>query len=93
MNNQKAKSKNPIDPLRELRVQRLCYCPHLVPLNNNGQVFCVPGRPFPNSEDCPDCPLRVDEEDIPTKLKGQIRRVAAPPSEEKTVKPPEADED
>ena len=66
------------DPLRELRVERLCYCPHLVPLNNNGQVYCVPGEPFPIEEDCPDCPLRLNEEDIPAKLKGQIRRLATP---------------
>ncbi|MFH1739260.1 MAG: hypothetical protein ABIH23_09650 [bacterium] len=66
------------DPLRELRVQRLCYCPHLVPLNNNGRVFCVPGRPFPIKEDCPDCPLRLDEDEVPAKLKGQIRRLGTP---------------
>ena len=66
------------DPLRELRVQRLCYCPHLLPLNNNGRVFCVPGKPFPIKEDCPDCPLRLEEDDIPSKLKGQIRRLGTP---------------
>ncbi len=66
------------DPRRELRVHRLCYCQHLVPFNNNGQVYCVPGKPVPIPEDCPTCPLRLDEEDIPAKRKGQIRRLASP---------------
>ena len=66
------------DPLRELRVHRLCYCPHLVPLNNNGRVYCVPSRPFPDEQDCPECPLRVEEEDVPAKLRGQIRRLGSP---------------
>ncbi len=81
MSDQKSRNKNQADPLRELRVQRLCYCPHLVPLNNNGQVYCIPGKPVPNETDCPDCPLRLEEEDIPAKLKGQIRRVTGPPPE------------
>ncbi|HQL63522.1 MAG TPA: hypothetical protein PLQ35_14645 [bacterium] len=67
-----------IDPLRQLRVYRLCYCPHLVPLNNNGRVFCVPSPPFPDKEECPECPLRVEEQDVPARLRGQIRRLGFP---------------
>ena len=71
------------DSLRELRVQRLCYCSHLVPLNNNGRVFCVPKKPFPLKEDCPNCPLRLDENEVPAKLKAQVRGLSTPASKQR----------
>ena len=77
-----------MDSLRDLRVQRLCYCPHLLPLNNNGRVFCVQPKPFPIQEDCPTCPLRLDEDEIPSKLRGQVRRLTAPPEKQQRSSPP-----
>lgn len=54
--------------LRQLRVQRLCYCPELIPLNDNGLVHCTPGEPLPLPE-CDTCPLLMREDEIPPRLR------------------------
>lgn len=54
--------------IRKLRIERLCYCPELVPLNDNGVVHCTPGEPLP-LEECATCPLLMSEEEVPSRLR------------------------
>ncbi len=73
--------------LRQLRVQRLCYCPELIPLNDNGLVHCTPGDPLPLPE-CDACPLLMREDEIPPRLRR--RRKPTQQAQEKPATPPRA---
>ncbi len=60
---------------RQLRVQKLCYCPELVPLNDNGLVHCTPGEPLP-LEECSECPLLIREDELPPRLRKRREQAA-----------------
>ena len=79
---------------RRLRIERLCYCPKLVPLNDNGVVHCTPGEPLPLS-DCEECPLLLLDEDIPARLRKRRDQAAsaAEPSDQRNSNDVSDDDD